>query len=178
MRSVSDVFWLHGRDLGTRTVRRDRSCAFDAVECVFCALHCVFRALGVPRALFGSVRTYVATVPAQPSKPVQGPRRLLVNPRVFGVAVDPDWRTVGRAAQADLRAARLQHEVAREVRAQISEQGLDLAPITEALGISQPQLLRKLRGEVAMSLIDIFTLAKETGVKFDWAVTKDSDQRQ
>lgn len=117
-----------------------------------------------------SVRLYVANVPAPSSKPIKGPRRFLQNPKVFGEALDPEWRSVARSKNAEREAARLQHEVARMVRKQVGEQALDLDTVARATGLTRPQLLRKLRGEVTMSLIEIFTLTKETHLRFDWSV--------
>ena len=56
------------------------------------------------------------------------------------------------------------------IRKQISEQALDLEPVAQAIGLTRPQLLRKLRGEITMSLVDIFILTKETHLRFEWSV--------
>ena len=58
----------------------------------------------------------------------------------------------------------LTHRVAGEVRAEMARQRVTQREVAEHLGVSQPQISARLRGEIAFDTVELEILARAFGV--------------
>lgn len=97
---------------------------------------------------------------------MRGPRQYLKYPEEFGAADPPQPKRVPPSQAYKVRAALLQHELARQAIEQMTRLGLDHSTVASSLGVSDEQLRRLLRGESAMTVERMHQLAQAVALRF------------
>ncbi|MFC6285528.1 helix-turn-helix domain-containing protein [Nocardioides sp. GCM10027113] len=95
---------------------------------------------------------------------IRGPRKYLRYPEQFGVVDPPQPARLPPSQQYKVKAALLQHEVARHVSEQMPRLEMSPADLAARVGVGIEQLRRLLRGESAMSAERMHQLAQAVGL--------------
>lgn len=87
--------------------------------------------------------------------------------QVFGVVLDPEWKTSQDAAdRAAIAAAKHHHAIAREIQARIRDAGLSREEAAQKAGMNVNTLGRILNGTKSPTLYQLHRIAGAVGVPF------------